>query len=408
VVDITEHKRVQEALADANRRKDEFLAMLAHELRNPLAPICNSLQFLRLKGDSNADLQWAREVIDRNVSQMVRLVDDLLDVSRITRGKIRLQREPLNLAEVINQAAEISRPLIDSRRHELHIATPSAPVRIHGDATRLAQVVANLLNNAAKYTDEGGRIDVVVERSGQEIALRVRDTGIGLPPEMAEQVFEPFTQVERSTERTQGGLGIGLTLVRRLVELHEGRVAAHSEGLGRGCEVTVWLPELKEETAPSPPPAPPQRTPGRSAKRRVLVVDDNVDAANTMALLLRLAGHDVRTAHDGPSAIDAARTHPPEVILLDIGLPGMDGYEVARRLRASPTLDGCVLVALTGYGQEEDRRRSWAAGFDHHLVKPVEPQSLTELLAECTRSKRPATQAETGGVEVRAAHGTSS
>jgi two-component system, chemotaxis family, CheB/CheR fusion protein len=313
-------------------------------------------------------------------------VDDLLDVSRITRGKIRLQREPIDLAGVVRQAAEISRPLIDARQHELTISMPTEPVRVHGDATRLAQVVANLLNNAAKYTDEGGQIQLSLDCDGNEAVLQVRDTGIGLPPEMAEMVFEPFTQVDPSPDRAQGGLGIGLTLVRRLVDLHGGRVAAFSEGLGRGCEMTVRLPTLAEAPQPAAPEPQEIHRAGNGPKRRVLAVDDNVDAANTMAMLLGIAGHEVRTAYDGSAALAAAQAYGPEIVLLDIGLPGMDGYEVARRLRAIPELERCVLVALTGYGQEEDRRRSSAAGFDYHLVKPVDPQSLTELLSACLPS----------------------
>jgi PAS domain S-box-containing protein len=383
VVDITERKRAEEALAEANRRKDEFLAMLAHELRNPLAPIRNAVQILRIQGSTDPNLLWARDIIDRNVSQMVRLVDDLLDVSRITRGKIRLQMEPLDMAAVVEQAVEISRPLIDARRHRLSVSLKDEPIQVIGDGARLAQVAANLLNNAAKYTDEGGQIWLTLESEDRQAVLRVRDTGVGLPQEMREEVFGLFTQVDRSSDRAQGGLGIGLTLVRRLVEMHGGRVEAFSEGPGRGSEFVVWLP-LLSEAPPSEPPQPHSRpqSSGRG-QRKILAVDDNLDAANTLAMLLRILGHDVRTAHDGPSAIEAAQAWRPDIVLLDIGLPGMDGYEVARRLRALPDLRACILVAVTGYGQEEDRRRSANAGFDHHLVKPVDPQALTELLAEC-------------------------
>jgi PAS domain S-box-containing protein len=384
VVDITERKRVEEALAEANRRKDEFLAMLAHELRNPLAPIRNAVQILRVQESSAHDLTWARDIIDRNVSQMVRLVDDLLDVSRITRGEIRLQRSPTELADVVELAAEISRPLIDSRGHTLSVTIPETPIRVDGDGTRLAQVVANLLNNAAKYTDEGGQIWLSLEQEDGDALLRVRDTGVGLPPEKLEEIFELFTQVDRSSDRSQGGLGIGLTLVRRLVEMHGGRVEARSEGLGRGSEFLVRIPLLAEPSAAAHPEEKPAAEPAGGPALRVLVVDDNVDAANTLAMLLEINGHRVYTAHDGPAAIESSRAHKPDVMLLDIGLPGMDGYEVARRLRALPELSGAVLVALTGYGQDEDRRRSAAAGFDHHLVKPVDPQTLIDVLSRCT------------------------
>jgi PAS domain S-box-containing protein len=396
VVDITERKRAEEALAEANRRKDEFLAMLAHELRNPLAPIRNAVQILRIQGSTDPNLLWARDIIDRNVSQMVRLVDDLLDVSRITRGKIRLQMESLNMAAVVEQAVEISRPVIDARRHQLSVSLPDEPIQVKGDSARLAQVAANLLNNAAKYTDEGGQIWLTLESENHCAVLRVRDTGVGLPQEMREEVFGLFTQVDRSSDRAQGGLGIGLTLVRRLVEMHGGRVEAFSEGPGQGSEFVVWLPILAEAPAPEPSRSASRSQPVGRAQRKILAVDDNLDAANTMAMLLRILGHDVRTAHDGSSAMEAAQAWRPDIVLLDIGLPGMDGYEVARRLRAIPDLRACILVAVTGYGQEEDRRRSANAGFDHHLVKPVDPQALTELLAECASPRAAAVASGAG------------
>ncbi len=382
VVDITERKRAEEGLAEANRRKDEFLAMLAHELRNPLAPIRNAVQVLGLQASLEPGLQWAKDIIDRNVGQMARLVDDLLDVSRITRGKIRLQKEPIELAPVVSQAAEISRPLIDERRHAFRVSAPDKPIWVNGDATRLAQVVANLLNNAAKYTDEGGRIELILEQLGDEAVMRVSDTGVGLPPEMLEEVFGLFTQVDRSCDRAQGGLGIGLTLVRRLIEMHGGRVEAFSNGPGQGTEFVARLPALVKTASPAASAEPAAKA---SVERlRVLVVDDNEDAAKSMAMLLRMAGHELRTAHDGLAAIETAEEFRPDVVLLDIGLPGMDGYEVARRLRAATSLNAAVLVALTGYGQEEDRRKSSDAGFDHHLVKPVDLQALDDLLAACT------------------------
>ena len=381
VVDITERKRAEQALADASRRKDEFLAMLAHELRNPLAPIRNALHLLRLQESGSGETDWARDMIERNVGQLVRLVDDLLDVSRIDRGKIRLEVEPLELAAVVGQAVEIARPLIDSRRHHLSLSVPKTPLRVSGDATRLAQIVANLLNNAAKYTDEGGQIHIAVERVGDAAVLRVRDTGVGLSREMLDSVFDLFMQVDRSLDRSQGGLGIGLTLVRRLVELHGGSVEARSDGPGAGSEFTVRLPALTEVPIAAPP-APPSPLPTvNGILRRALVVDDNVDAARSLAMLLKISGHEVHTVHDGKTALETVGGFQPDVIFLDIGLPGLDGYEIARRLRAMPEAEDVLLLALTGYGQEDDRRRSFEAGFDHHLVKPIELGTLHAILA---------------------------
>jgi PAS domain S-box-containing protein len=379
IVDITEQKKAQNALAEANRRKDEFLAMLAHELRNPLAPIRNSVHLLRLAGAPLPVLQEARDMIERNVNQMVRLVDDLLDVSRITRGKIRLEMVPVEMHGVVSQAVEMTRPLIEARRHRLSVAVPEAEIWVSGDAGRLAQVVSNLLNNAAKYTDEAGDIGLTLAVSGSEAVLCVQDSGVGLPPEMFETVFELFTQVDRSLDRSQGGLGIGLTLVRRLVEMHCGRVEVSSEGPGKGCEFTLRFPTTAAPVRDAVPA--PHRPAAVRIARRALVIDDNVDAADSLAQLLHLAGCEVRVAHDGPSALEIAPGFGPDVVLLDIGLPGLDGYEVARRLRAIPDFNATLLIALTGYGQEEDRRRSLQAGFDQHLVKPVDPAILEALLA---------------------------
>jgi PAS domain S-box-containing protein len=385
--DITDRKRAEEALKEADHRKDEFLAMLAHELRNPLAPIRTAAQVLRLKGPAEPHLQLARDVIERQVQQLTRLVDDLLDLSRISRGKLNVQLEPVDLATVITRAVEISRPLIDARKHHLEVSLPGQAVQVEGDPARLAQVVSNLLNNAAKYTEEGGRIWLTVEpaserrRRPREVLLRVRDTGVGIAADMLPSIFEMFTQVQGSVSRSEGGLGVGLTLVRSLVELHGGSVTALSEGLGQGSEFVVRLPLLQKP----PPPAPAAREqPTRTRKappRRILVVDDNTDAAETLALLLRLIGHEVRTAYDAPTALDVARAQPPDVVLLDIGLPGTDGLEVARRLRQNLGLNDALLVALTGYGQDEDRRRSHKAGFNAHLVKPVDLDALQELLS---------------------------
>ena len=380
VVDVSEQKAAQAALAEANRRKDEFLSMLAHELRNPLAPICNAIQILRLREPSEPHVRAARDMIDRNVGQMIRLVDDLLDVSRITQGKIRLLKEAVDLVAVVRQAVEVSTPLVTARKHRLHVDLPAEPVSVCGDEIRLTQVVANLLNNAAKYTDPGGDLRVVVARDGGDAVVRVRDSGIGIPPHMLAGVFDLFTQVDESLDRAQGGLGIGLTLVRRLVEMHGGAVKAESEGPGRGSEFIVRLPALADRCGPAPE-ANGRHLAAGPARRRVLIVDDNRDAADSLAALVGLAGHDVRVVHDGPAALTVAEAFRPEVVLLDIGLPGMSGYEVARRLRGLPPTAGAVLAALTGYGQDEDRRQSREAGIDHHLVKPPDPDALRRLLS---------------------------
>jgi PAS domain S-box-containing protein len=408
--DVTDRWRAGEALKAEARRKDEFLAVLAHELRNPLAPIKNALHILAHKAPG-PDLGWVRAVLDRQVDQLTRLVDDLLDVSRVSRGKVRLAVGRVTVAEVLDRAVETSRPVIDAAGHRLTVRLPDRPVWVDADPTRLAQVVSNLLNNAAKYTPPGGHIQLIAEwgfrnaesteaepdgpSAGSDSALRnphsafveirVSDTGIGIPPEKLAEVFEPFAQVDTALDRAQGGLGIGLTLARRLVELHGGTVAADSPGPGRGSTFTVRLP-----AAPPPPAAGPaaDAEPGPAGggrPARVLVVDDNRDAADSLSLLLEVMGHPVRTAHDGPSALAAAREFRPELVLLDIGMPGMDGLAVAGRLRAMPESAEAVVVAVTGWGQEADRRRTREAGFDRHLVKPVEPESLRALLAGMRR-----------------------
>ncbi len=366
-------------LADADRRKDEFLAMLAHELRNPLAPIRNATEVLRLKEPTDPESRYARDVIGRQVQQMTRLVDDLLDVSRITRGKVVLQNEPLDLVSVVTGAVEISRPVIAARKHRLHTVLPPAPLPVEGDVARLAQVLANLLNNAAKFTEEGGRIDLIVERDADEAVIRVRDTGVGLPPEALSTIFDLFTQVQGSVSRSDGGLGIGLSLVRSLVEMHGGSVSAASEGPGRGSEFRVRLPLMQQPQVPRT--AVGNKPTGRKvAPRDILIVDDNVDAAESLSTLLRLLGHTVATAHSSHAALEAAQNHTPDVVLLDIGLPGISGLEVARRLRGNLGLTDVLLIALTGYGQEEDRRRSQEAGFNAHLIKPVDLDALNALL----------------------------
>ncbi|HMC87925.1 MAG TPA: response regulator, partial [Gemmataceae bacterium] len=353
-----DNARLYHDIQEGDRLKNEFLSMLAHELRNPLAPIRNAVQILKHSKAREEEFEWARDIIDRQLLQLVRLVDDLLDVSRITRGKIILQPEPLNAAAVVARAVETSRPFLDARSQILTVEMPQETVQIRGDETRLAQVLSNLLNNAAKFTPEGGRIWITLERAGDEALLRVRDTGIGIPAEMLSTIFDLFTQVDRSLDRSQGGLGIGLTLVRRLVEMHGGSVEAHSAGINQGSEFIVRLPVLKQEQTPSIAGngSVPARLIGPS--QRVLIVDDNVDSAESLAVLLRQSGHEVRTTHDGPSALDLTSSYRPEVVLLDIGLPGMDGYEVARRLKQQPGMQAVSLAAVTGYGQEEDRRRS--------------------------------------------------
>ncbi len=378
-----ERLRLVRQLRDQDQRKDEFLATLAHELRNPLAPIRNSLQILRMARLDAATLERSRDMMERQVQHLVRLVDDLLDVSRVMRGKIVLRKEPVELASVLARAVETAQPLIEAQRHELTVEIPPEPLPVEADPVRLSQVVANLLANAAKYTDRGGRIELTARRHGDQAVLRVRDTGIGIAPHLLPRIFELFMQVDHATTKAQGGLGIGLTLVKNLVEMHHGTVEAQSAGLGRGSEFIVRLPltvrkpgQAIDRTDAGPPPPP--ATPGLG--RRLMIVDDNRDAADSLALLLRLQGFEVRVAHDGPAALELVKDYRPEMIFLDLGMPGMDGFEVARRLRRQSGLHDVRLVALTGWGQQEDRRRTAEAGFDRHLVKPVEPKALEDLL----------------------------
>jgi PAS domain S-box-containing protein len=377
--DVTGNTRAEQALRESEeRRKDQFLAMLAHELRNPLAPIRNAVELMRQVETLDSSFQPSREMVERQVKHLARLVDDLLDVSRITQGSIRLRKEVVDLGAVTQRAVEGTRPLIESRAHLLSVQLPAEPVRLEADPTRLEQLISNLLDNAAKYTMPGGHIWVTALREGDEAVVRVRDTGIGVPPDVLDRVFEPFVQqTEGSLARTDGGLGVGLTLVRSLVEMHGGRVEAASPGLGQGSEFVVRLP------APPIEAGPPAETAAATAPRglRVLVVEDNIDAAESLATLLRLWSHEVSVVHDGHTALEAAREQQPEVVLLDIGLPGLDGYQVARRLREDLHLDHALLVAMTGYGQPEDRRRSQEAGIQYHFVKPVEPLVLRNLLA---------------------------
>ena len=379
VTDLTEQKKHQD-LQEENRRKDEFLAMLAHELRNPLAPIQNALAVLQHPGCTDEKVTYSREIIERQVHQLSRLVDDLLDVSRITLGKVKLQKEPVELASILGRAIETSRPAIDSQRHRLTLSLESSDARLQADSTRLAQVIGNLLTNAAKYTDKGGEIFLTTQRQGGEILIRVRDTGMGISPELLPHVFDLFIQGDRALARSEGGLGIGLTLVRRLVELHGGKVEAHSAGPGKGSEFVVRLPALAEEFPSIEKKVCAVDRPNGHACRSVLIVDDNKDGADSLALLLNLMGHKVHISYTGPEALEAAKVVRPHVVLLDIGLPGMSGYDVARRLRDRTVFGTTVLVAMTGYGQREDRQLSREAGFHHHLVKPVNPEVLQGLL----------------------------
>jgi signal transduction histidine kinase len=370
------------ALREADRRKDEFLAMLAHELRNPLAPIRTAVQLLRLKELPEAHSIRARDTIDRQVEHLVCLIDDLLDVSRITRGMITLQREAVPASAIVARAIEITRPAIDARRHELALDLADEPLTIEGDRTRLVQIVGNILHNATKFMDPGGRIVLRVARSGDAALITVQDQGMGIPADRIHRVFDLFTQVHRDGDGIQGGLGIGLALVRRLVEMHGGTVDARSEGPGRGTELRVRLPLATSALAvqsDSPQaeaePLPPQE------RRRILVADDNSDAAGALSLRLELAGHDVRTAHDGLEALALARAFQPEVVLLDLGMPSMDGYETARHLRRLSWGKQARLIALTGWGQQQDRIRTAEAGFDVHLVKPVSELDLFRAIA---------------------------
>jgi PAS domain S-box-containing protein len=388
--DLSERKRLEEALhfraeqlIESDRRKDAFLAMLGHELRNPLAPIRNAVEVLRQRDSSDPTHRWAHAVIDRQAKHLARLVDDLLDIARINQDKIVLMREPVELAAALRQAIETVRPLIEGRRHTLTVSLPDEPVWLDADPTRLAQVLANLLNNAAKYTEEGGRISVRTElRKSQpegsgSVVVRIRDTGMGIAPELLPHVFEPFTQADNSLARSQGGLGIGLTLVRRLTELHGGRVEAFSAGPGRGSKFVVHLPT---RPAPASVPLPRRLRNSIDAGRTVYIVDDNQDAAESLALVLRMHGHTVETLPDGESALRSVGQTRPDAVVLDIGLPRMDGYEVARRIRAGERGDDILLIALTGYGQSEDKERARQAGFNCHLVKPVDPGKLEEIL----------------------------
>jgi PAS domain S-box-containing protein len=370
-----------EQLAEMDQRKDEFLATLAHELRNPLAPIRNSLHILRMSHGNGPTSERVLEMMERQVSHMVRLVDNLIEVSRITRGKINLRKERVELAAILRNGVETSRPLIDAARHQLAIAVPPEPLNLKADSVRISQVIANLLNNAAKYTEEGGQIWLTARREGNDAVVSVRDTGLGISAEMLPCVFDMFAQVDRTLKRSQGGLGIGLTLARTLVEMHGGRIEARSGGPGQGSEFTVRLPLAQTDSpAIEGNPATSSRQLTGLCQQRILVVDDNRDVADSLLMLLQFLGADVYAVYDGPSALKALAVYRPSIVFLDIGMPGMDGHEVARQVRQMPEFREVVLIAMTGWGQEEDRRRSKATGFDHHLVKPVNADALQALL----------------------------
>ena len=384
IEDITEQKHAEEDLREADRRKDEFLATLAHELRNPLAPIRNSLHIFRMKGIQDPSVERVTGMMERQVAHMVRMVDDLLEVSRISRGKIELRRELVELASVLRNAMDTSLPLVERGGHKLTVEVPNEPIMIDADPVRLAQVFANLLNNSAKYTPDGGRIDVSVRVQDGMAVISVKDNGEGIPRQMLQRVFNMFTQVNTGS-RAQGGLGIGLTLAKTLVHLHGGTIDATSEGPGHGCEFLVKLPlAARAAAAPEPAIVAPEGAP----LRRVLVVDDNHDAADSLGMLLEFLGAEVRVVHDGYSALEAMKAFKPAVVLLDLGMPGMNGLEVARRVREDPHARGTTLVALTGWGQREDRRRTSEAGFDYHLVKPADVGTLQSILS--MREKNPA------------------
>ena len=383
--DLTARRQVEE-LKNAERRTNEFLAMLAHELRNPLSPLQTALDILERKPEDAAALDWVKQVFQRQVRHLTRLVDDLLDASRVTSGKISLRFESVDLAEVVRDTVESMRPSIEERQHELHIEIPDRPAIVRGDATRLAQVVSNLLTNASKYTPDGGRIDVIVDANHEAVMLHVNDTGVGIAPELIPQMFELFVQGDRALDRKEGGLGIGLTLVKWLAELHGGTVAATSRGPGHGTRFSMRLP-LVEGSQDSSDDVP-RRGERQSQKLRVLVVDDNADSAYSMALLLQILGHEVDTVSDGTQALLRATQSPPDLVLLDIGLPRISGYEVARALRAIPALARTTLVACTGYGHEDDRRKAREAGFDQHLIKPVQASDLEQILHQVAARKR--------------------
>jgi signal transduction histidine kinase/ActR/RegA family two-component response regulator len=368
----------------ADRRKDEFLATLAHELRNPLAPLSNALELWRFAKNNPEQLDELRSMMQRQVGQMTRLIDDLLDVSRISRGKISLRTEPVDLRTLVSTTVESVKPVTAANNQRLDVSLPSEPVTISGDATRISQVIGNVLNNAAKYTPEGGRISVRLAWEGDKARISVRDTGCGIPPDQLSSIFEMFQQVDQTLDRAQGGLGIGLTLAKRLIEMHGGAIEATSDGQGQGSEFVITLPAEAVETVVESKPVPSTTAPPKLPRRRILVVDDVHESAQTLARMLRAIGQEVDTAHDGYAALSHVSGHKPEVVFLDIAMPGMNGYEVARRIRCSIEIEAPLLIALTGYGQDDDRRRAFEAGFDFHLTKPVSIEQLSSLLSRAS------------------------
>ncbi len=389
--DIQGQKRAEERILalltemkESNRLKDEFLAMLAHELRNPLAALSHALTIARRSDNDDAVLEQARRIMERQLTHLVRLVDDLIDVGRITRGRMELKRQPIELWSILEQSIEVCRPLIERLCLHVELSVPPEPVYLDADAVRLAQAFGNIVNNACKFSELEGRITVTAERAGPDVVVRVRDYGIGMPPDQLDAVFEPFAQLDRTLERARGGLGVGLTLARRLVEMQGGRIFARSDGLGSGSEFSVRLPVLvygMEERREEPKmttEAPP---------RRILIVDDNPDAASSLSTLLRISGHETHVAHDGVAAVAAAEEFRPDVILLDVGLPKMNGYDVCREIRSRDWGRPMMIVAMTGWGQDDDRRRSKEAGFDRHMVKPINYDDLMSLLASPLESR---------------------
>jgi PAS domain S-box-containing protein len=390
--DVSDRKSVEAALREADARKDRFIALLAHELRNPLAPLRNGLQLMRMAGDDAKAVGRAREMMERQLGHMVRLIDDLLDVSRISQNKFELRRARIALGDVVRSAVEATRPLIEAAGHWLTVSLPDEPVLLDADLTRLAQVFSNLLANSAKYTERGGRISLAADRRGEEVTVTVRDDGIGIPAEALPRIFDMFSQVDRSLERSTGGLGIGLALVKGLVEMHEGSVCAHSEGLGKGTIVTVTLPALATATATAAKAPAEELRSSPGPRRRILIVDDNRDAAESLKSIFRLLGDETRIARNGVEAVTEAEAFRPQLILMDLGMPGMNGYDATKQIRATSRGREAIIIALTGWGQEKDRALSREAGCDGHLVKPVNLVDLEKLLAALEGERSPSVQ----------------
>ena len=391
--DQTEHRRIMEELRDANRRKDEFLATLAHELRNPLAPIAMGVELLKLAADDPATANEVIDTMERQTKHMVRLIDDLLDVSRITRGKVELRKTEVELSQAVHDAVEATRPLIEGARHDLYVSLPEQPITINADPNRLTQILSNLLNNAAKYTPSGGRVELRAERQGNQVSISICDNGIGIAPQQRDSIFDMFMQARNTMENGHKGLGIGLTLVKSLVEMHGGTITVSSEGVNQGSTFTIIMPEVVIDAVPSRPHPADGPVIARSGPGRVLIVDDNEDALKTLNMMVRRQGHETHTARDGAEAVEVAQQVRPDIILMDIGMPRMNGYDAAREIRRHPWGERIALVATTGWGQDEDRRRTRDVGFDHHLVKPVDKEKLDEvmrvLLHRSTTESRP-------------------